>query len=120
MSIDRIIATILSLSGIIFTYWFFLMKKESNAVSVTDHIKIIVDGGYTPSVIEVAKDKATTLEFFRKDPSSCLEEVVIPDFHIRQFLPLQQSTEITITPKEVGEYTFHCGMSMFFGKIKVV
>lgn len=120
MTIDRIIATLLGFGGIAFTYWFFLMKKEDEAVKVTDRVKIIVEGGYTPSVIQVLKGKTTTLEFYRKDPSDCLEEVVIPDFAIRQFLPLNQSTDITITPEKTGEYAFHCGMSMFFGKIKVV
>jgi len=120
MTIDRIVATVLSLAGVVFTYWFFLRKKEGETVQVTDRIKIIVDGGYKPNVIQVARGKSTTLEFFRKDPTDCLEEVVIPDFAIRQFLPLNRSTEVTITPQKAGEYQFHCGMSMFFGKIKVV
>src|SRR5258708_38143981 len=114
-----IIDLVIVLLGI-FTFWFFLMKKEEEAIKVTDRVKIIVDGGYSPSVIQVLQGKSTTLEFYRKDPSDCLEEVVIPDFAIRQFLPLNQSTEITITPEKTGDYEFHCGMSMFFGKIKVV
>lgn len=28
MEIDKIIFTILGLTGIVFTYWFFLMKKD--------------------------------------------------------------------------------------------
>jgi len=109
--------TILALIGL--TIWFFFIKKEPTAKKVQDKVTIIVEGGYTPSVIEVPVGKAITLAFHRKDASSCLEEVMIPDFQIRQFLPLHQTTEITITPKKLGEYQFHCGMSMFFGKIKV-
>lgn len=105
---------------ILFTYWFFFMKKEEEATKAKNIIKITVDGGYKPSVIEVVVGKPITLEFFRKDESSCLEEVVIPDFNIRQFLPVNQATSITITPQEAGDYQFHCGMSMFFGKIQVV
>lgn len=105
---------------IFLTYWFFLMKKESPAEEVEQRVKIRVEGGYQPSVIQVQQGKTVTLEFFRTDPSSCLEEVVIPDFKVRQFLPLQQSVAITVTPSKKGEYQFHCGMNMYFGKIKVV
>jgi len=105
---------------LVFTLWFFFMKKESAAQKVKKKVTIIVDGGYKPSVIEIPVGEPITLAFYRKDPTSCLEEVVIPDFHIRQFLPLNQTTEIQITPNKVGEHKFHCGMSMFFGKIQVV
>lgn len=102
------------------TIWFFFIKKEAAATKAKKKIKVVVEGGYKPGVIEITAGKPITLEFFRKDKSSCLEEVVIPDFNIRQFLPVNQSTEITITPEKPGEYQFHCGMSMFFGKIKAV
>ncbi len=115
-----IIINLIIVSLMALTVWFFFMKTEATAQKVKDKVKITVEGGYKPSVIEVAQGKSVTLEFVRKDPSSCLEEVVIPDFSIRQFLPLNQSTQVVITPKETGEYEFHCGMSMFFGKIKVV
>src|SRR5579859_6621325 len=87
----------------IFVAWFFLFKKESAAKKVQDKVRIIVQGGYTPNVIEVPVGKPITLQFDRRDPSSCLEEVVIPDFHVRQFLPLNQVTSITIIPQETGE-----------------
>ena len=102
------------------TIWFFFMKKEAAAQKVKKKVTIVVDGGYKPSVIEVPAGEPVTLAFHRKDPTTCLEEVVIPDFHIRQFLPLNQTTEVQITPQKLGEYQFHCGMSMFFGKIIVV
>lgn len=120
MSIDKIIVTLFSIGGIAFTYWFFLMKKEDAAILVnTDSINITVEGGYTPNVISISKDKTTTLNFIRKDPSSCLEEVVLPDFKIRKYLPLNKTTPIQVTPKKEGTYEISCGMNMFHGKIKV-
>ena len=120
MSLDKIFVAIISIGGIAFVYWFFLMKKDDEAVVVKNNtIEITVEGGYSPSVISVPKGKATTINFFRKDPSSCLEEVVIADFKVRKYLPLNQKTPITIIPQKSGEFDYTCGMNMFHGKIIV-
>lgn len=119
MSLDKIVVTIFSLGGIAFTYWFFLRKTEKEVVMVSDSIDIIVDGGYQPEVISIAKGKTTTLNFLRKDSSSCLEEVLLPDFQIRKFLPLNKKVGISISPNQAGEFEIVCGMNMFHGKIKV-
>lgn len=118
MSVDKIFVTIFSLAGIAFTFWFFLMKKE-DVVSVRDSVDIIVDGGYSPSTISIPQGKTTKINFIRKDPSSCLEEVILSDFKIKKFLPLNQKVSIEITPKKDGTYPFSCGMNMFHGKIVV-
>lgn len=118
MTLDKIIVTITGLIGIAFTYWFFLMKKEA-VVSVTNSADIIVDGGYSPDVISIPQGKKTTINFIRKDQSSCLEEVVISDFRIRKFLPLNQKVSVEVVPQKKGKYNFECGMNMFHGKIIV-
>lgn len=118
MSPDKIIVTIIGLLGIAFTYWFFLMRNEKE-VKVSDSVDITVDGGYQPEVISVPLGKLTKLNFIRKDPSSCLEEVVLGDFKIRKTLPLNQKVTIEIKPQEKGEYDYACGMNMFHGKIIV-
>jgi len=115
---DKIIVTIAGLIGIIFTYWFFLMKKEKE-IQVSDSIDIIVEGGYSPNVISIPKGKTTKLNFIRKDPSSCLEEVVLGDFKIRRRLPLNQKVTIELTPQRSGEFIYACGMNMYHGKIIV-
>ncbi len=120
MMLDKIIATIFSFGGIVFTYWFFLMKREGKAVAVDrNSIDITVKGGYSPETIVIPKGKTTTLNFMRLDASSCLEEVVIPDFRVRKYLPMNKKISIAITPQEKGEYEISCGMNMFHGKIKV-
>lgn len=115
---DKILVTIVGLAAIAFVYWFFLMRKEA-AVEVTGSVDITVEGGYKPEVITVKKGKSVTLNFLRKDTSTCLEEVVIPDFKKKEFLPLEQLVAITITPKEDGEFIYSCGMNMYHGKIIV-
>lgn len=114
-----LLINIAGIALILLTYWFFFMKKESKAVVAGDEITIVVKGGYKPDVIKVQKGKPTTLKFYRKDESSCLEEVVIPDLKIREHLTLNETTDIVINPSEPGEYEISCGMNMFHGKIKV-
>ena len=118
MRTDESVVIIAGVVGIVFTYWFFLGKKGQE-VAVSDEVDIIVDGGYSPEVISVPAGKITKLNFIRKDKSSCLEEVVLSDFKIRKYLPLNQKITIEIKPEKSGEYVFHCGMNMFHGKIVV-
>ncbi|OGK08505.1 hypothetical protein A2767_05405 [Candidatus Roizmanbacteria bacterium RIFCSPHIGHO2_01_FULL_35_10] len=115
---DKILVGLFSVAGMFFTYWFFLMKKE-DVISVTDSVDITVEGGYSPNIISISLGKTIKINFFRKDPSSCLEEVVLGDFKIRKYLPLNQKITIEVTAKEKGEFAFTCGMGMFHGKIVV-
>lgn len=118
MTIDKLLVTILGLAGIAFTYWFFLMKKEEIA-EVSESVDITVDGGYEPDVISIPKGKTTKITFLRRDPSSCLEEVVLSGFKIRKFLPLNKKVTVEVTPQKSGEFPFSCGMNMFHGKLIV-
>ena len=95
------------------------MGKKEKVKAVSGEVDIIVEGGYSPSTISIPKDKTTTINFIRKDPSSCLEEVIIPDFKIRKYLPVNQKISVQISPKKTGEFGFACGMNMYHGKIIV-
>ncbi len=127
MSIDKILVIIFGIAGITFTYWFFLMKKEQVVTVTSDTrdpegtllVNVTVDGGYTPEAISIPKGKTTKINFLRKDSSSCLEEVVLPDFKVRKYLPLNQAVTVEVKPEKEGEYGFACGMNMFHGKIIV-
>ncbi len=115
---DKIIVTALGFIGIIFTIWFFLMKKEKQ-VSVVDEVDIIVNGGYSPEVISIPVGKTTKINFLRTDPTDCLGEVVLGDFKIKKELPLNQKVTVEIKPEKIGEYVYSCGMNMYHGKIIV-
>ncbi|VVA43536.1 Cupredoxin family domain protein [Candidatus Roizmanbacteria bacterium] len=115
---DKIIVSIFGLLSIIFTYWFFFMKKI-NTVQAEGIINILVDGGYKPERISIPYGKTTKLVFERKDSSPCLEEVILANFKVRKFLPLNEKTVIEINPTKKGEFDFSCGMGMFHGKLIV-
>lgn len=118
MNFDKIAVLISGIISSIFIYWFFFMKKE-NSIEANERVQVVVSGGYNPETIKVKKGQKIVIEFLRKDPSSCLEEVVLSDFKIRKFLPLNKKTEIVIIPQEEGVFNFSCGMNMYHGKLIV-
>ncbi|MBI2032661.1 MAG: cupredoxin domain-containing protein [Candidatus Levybacteria bacterium] len=118
MTPDKIFAIIFTVFGIGFTYWYFLMKKDE-VVSAKNEIDVVVQGGYNPRVIAIPQGKTTKINFIRKDKNSCLEEIVISDFKIKKYLPLNEKVTIELAPEEKGEYPYSCGMNMFHGKFIV-
>ncbi len=118
MTPDKIFVIIGGLGLIGFTYWFFFGKND-RAVAAGETLDVLVDGGYKPSVIKIKKGQKTTLSLLRKDTNSCLEEFILPDFKIKKYLPVGKKVDIEITSDKLGEFSFHCGMNMFHGKIIV-
>jgi plastocyanin domain-containing protein len=103
-------------------YFFFSEREYSQAViskSGVQEISITVKGGYSPDIIEVAKDKPVRLKFFRDEDNSCSEEIIFGDFGIRRDLPAFQTTVIELIPKTAGEFEFVCGMNMLRGRLIV-
>lgn len=116
----NMIINLLTIGLMVFVYWFFFMKKEGESVEVQEGtVKIIASGGYKPDKITIKKSETTTIIFHREDPSDCMAEVVIPEFGIRENLPLGKDKHITITPKKSGKYQISCGMNMYHGTIEV-
>ena len=103
--------------------WWFLWHKPKSRKAIVQgevqEITVTVDGGYEPSQIVVQAGKRVRLNFDRKDPSHCLEEIRFPDFHIAKKLVLNQITPIEFMPNKPGNYEFSCGMNMFRGMVEV-
>lgn len=103
-------------------WWFIFSKTRSQKAEARQGIQeltINVDGGYAPDRVIVKAGQPVRLNFWRKDPSSCLEKVLFPDFHISQDLALNNVTPIEFTPEKPGQYQFTCGMNMFRGVVEV-
>ena len=118
MSPDKLLIATFGIILIFFTYWFFFLKKKEE-VEAKGSIDILVKGGYLPEIISVKKGVPVTLNFTRKDSNSCLEDVILSDFKIKKYLPLNKTISVEITPEKTGDFDFTCGMNMFHGKLIV-
>lgn len=121
MTPAQIAVTLLGLAAVAWINWyFFLAGRGSAAIAVADgglqRVRVEVKGGYTPSLVRVRAGVPVRLEFHRDETNTCTEEVVLPDFGIRTFLPAHRTTPVSFTPTE-GTYEFTCGMGMVRGTI---
>lgn len=125
MDTAQLLVTLAGLAAIIWVNWYFFVAGRSRPVTAAptgsgpQEISIVVDGGYAPASISVEHGRPVRLLFDRRDQGSCTEEVVLPDFGVRQFLPTGQVTLIEFTPDKPGTHEFACGMGMVRGKLIV-
>lgn len=102
-------------------WYFFLAERGARSAEAraggVQEVTIVVEGGYEPATIRVKAGSPVRLHFDRRETNGCSEEVVIPDFGIRTFLPAHRTTDIEITPTEPGTYEFTCGMGMLRGRV---
>ena len=104
--------------------WYFFLAERSTATAVAgaggvQEVMIGVRGGYDPAEVRVKKGVPVRLIFDRQETAGCSEEIVLPDFGIRRFLPAHQKTTVEFTPERAGTYEFTCGMSMLRGRLTV-
>jgi plastocyanin domain-containing protein len=122
MSTAQVAVTVLGAAVIGWINWYFFVAGRTAVAASTDRrtgaqrIRIEVKGGYAPAVIRVRAGAPVRLEFHRDETNPCTEEVVLPDFGIRTFLPAHRTTAVSFTPAE-GTYEFACGMGMVHGTI---
>jgi plastocyanin domain-containing protein len=113
--------TLLGLATIAWINWYFFVAGRAPVAAMSDRsgaqrVRIEVKGGYAPAVIRVRAGTPVRLEFHRDETNPCTEEVVLPDFGIRTFLPAHHTTPVSFTPAP-GRYEFACGMGMVHGTI---
>lgn len=101
------------------TNWYFLGPKRTTVVAASGDVvdlTVTVEGGYSPSEIEVPAGSRVRMTFDRREDNPCSDELVIPDFGIRRDLPAFAKTvvEFTATP---GRHEFKCGMGMLHGAL---
>jgi len=104
--------------------WYFFLAERATASAAAgaggvQEVTITVRGGYDPAHVRVRAGAPVRLVFDRRETSGCSEEVVIPDFGIRRFLPAHRKTTVELTPERAGTYEFTCGMSMLRGRLTV-
>ena len=121
MTTAEIMVTLLGLAAIVWINWYFFIAGRAAVAATTDRsgaqrVRIEVKGGYEPAAVRVRAGAPVRLEFHRDETNPCTEEVVLPDFGIRTFLPAHQTTSVGFTPGP-GRYQFACGMGMVHGTV---
>ncbi len=126
MEPSKIFVVVAGVAAIGWVNWyFFLAERRKGAVQAKvgatgfQQVVIRVEGGYAPARVRLRAGQPTRLVFDRREDSSCSEEVVIPEFGIRCFLPAYQRTGIDLPAKRAGAYEFTCGMGMLRGSLVV-
>ena len=124
MALDRILVLVGGVAAIAWVNWFFFFARRPVASASMNHsgtqeIQITVAGGYTPALVRVKAGRPVRLVFDRRETNPCSEEIVLPDFGIRRFLPPGARTAVEFTPEGPGAHEFTCGMGMLHGKVIV-
>jgi len=121
MTTAQLAVTLLGLAAIAWVNWYFFIAGRRAVTADVERggaqrVRIEVKGGYTPAVIRVRAGSPVRLDFHRDETNPCTEEVVVPAFGIRTFLPAHRTTSVSFTPGE-GKFEFACGMGMVRGTI---
>ena len=117
----------LILSGIVLTTlaagYVCLLPRAQNQATVgasgVQEVVLIVKGGYSPSVVVVQHGYPVRFKFTRQESAGCSERVLFPDFNKNVSLPEYKEVMLEFTPKEPGEYSFHCQRRMIRGTLIV-
>ena len=123
MDNSQIIVTILGVLAALWVVWFFFLgeRRQVEAVSAgaIQKVRVVVKGGYEPSVIVAERGRPLRIDFYRDENAGCSDTVVFGDFGISRPLPAFRTTPVDLTPDRAGEFTFTCGMNMLRGKLVV-
>jgi plastocyanin domain-containing protein len=94
-----------------------VQKQRTNKIQ---SVRInLTDRGYQPSSFRLKKGVPAHVTFIRKTADECGEEIVIPAYNIRRFLPIGKAVLVRFTPTKTGTFDFACGMDMLHGKLIV-
>lgn len=109
----------LALIGLV-VWWFFLYSTKQVQVKGDTMTVSVENGVYIPDVIEIQAGRPVTLNFLRKDDTSCAEVVVFDGLNVSAHLPVDETTPVALNVKTPGVYAFTCQMGMYRGKLIVV
>jgi plastocyanin domain-containing protein len=103
-------------------YVSLLPKAQTQAIAGTSGVQevvLMVKGGYSPDVVVVQHGYAVRCKFTRQENEPCSERVLFPDFNKNVWLPEYKEVILEFTPKEPGEYSFHCHRRVIRGTLIV-
>jgi plastocyanin domain-containing protein len=113
-------------AAIAWVNWYFFLAGRGGQAALArvgaaglQQAVIRVDGGYDPAQIRLRAGSPARLVFDRREDATSSEEVLIPDFGVRRFLPAHQRTTVDLPAARPGTYEFTSGMGMLRGRLVV-
>ncbi len=73
--------------------------------------------GYDQDTLTVKAGQPVNFRFSADPGAGCGRQVIIDNFGVNLVSRNGETVSATFTPKTAGEYSFHCGMNMFRGKL---
>lgn len=103
-----------------FSGWTPRQQRQQDTPS-EGSLRIRVEHGvYEPDTVTVRAGERITLLFDRRDAGPCAEQVVFDGLNQNVWLPLNQTTPVTLNPDTPGDYPFTCAMRMYRGLLRVL
>ena len=93
----------------------------ANAMAGTGKVAMAVtDKGFEPERVPAKKGQPITLAITRKTDHTCAREIMFEGQDGKTKLPLNETVEVTYTPKASGEVKFGCAMGMMVSGVLAV
>ena len=80
----------------------------------------VTEEGFVPGRVPAKKGQPITLSITRKTDHTCAREIVFEGQDGKTKLPLNQTVDVTYTPKASGELKFGCAMGMMVSGVLAV
>jgi plastocyanin domain-containing protein len=111
-----LVAALIALAG----FTIAQQKKAPDAKAAkAQTAKITIDKqGFQPANLTLKPDVPAEVTFLRTTDDTCATSVIIPEYKIKQDIPLNKPVVVQFTPKK-GTFGFACGMNMYQGKLVV-
>ena len=87
-------------------------REQRVAIAVTSR-------GFEPAALHVKAGELVLLVVTRKTDRTCVRDIVLKDYGIKQPLALNKPVEIRFTPRKPGAIRYACGMDMVAGSLIV-
>lgn len=98
-----ILVVVGALGGAGFLAWFFFGSRAAAETTVTSGVQeatVVVQGGYSPNLIQARRDVPLRIHFDRREGSDCTSRVIFPDFNVSKSLPAFATTTLELVPKQ--------------------
>ena len=95
-------------------------SPASSAKATEQRIAITVTSkGFEPASVHLKVGRPVKLVVTRKVERTCVTDIVISDFGIKQPLPLNKPVEVRFSPRKLGAIRYACAMDMVAGSLIV-